>query len=102
MPPVQDRSHPSNTPVGPLARFVSAVDEFQEIGHRKLPRHPGRQFGTPVRPRRAERGRVVIEEANQHLPHDAASDLTQSVTVALDLGFFQDVVPEWGFPIPAH
>ena len=44
----------------------------------------------------------MIEEADQHLPHDAASDLTQSVTVALDLGFFQDVVPERGFLIPAH
>ncbi len=44
----------------------------------------------------------MIQEADQHLPHNAAPDLAQSVTVALDLGFFQDIVPERGFLIPAQ
>src|SRR6266498_4663096 len=98
MVPAHDGSRPSNTLVRPLARSpghdearagsterrlrgsagaeqVSPVKELQEIGHRKLPRHSGRQFGTPVRPRRAERARVVIKETDQHLPSNAAPDL---------------------------
>src|ERR1043165_3157150 len=121
MPPAPDPSRPLNTLAGlpgkrtrerqgarrlPTRRTlreeelpsgrgqVSPGKELQEISHRNPLRHSGRQFRTPIRPGRAERARVVIQKTDQHPPHNPTPNLAQSVTVALDLGFFQDVVPE--------
>jgi hypothetical protein len=52
--------------------------------------------------RNPRRSAIVNFPATRDGNSDAAPDLAQSVTVALDLGFFQDVVSERRFLIPTH
>ena len=49
-----------------------------------------------------KRRRIRIDESNQYLRHNPATNRTKTMTSCTGVGFAEDVVPQWSLALPAR